>query len=245
MDRLAPSPSARRPATRQRLRPRPDAENFGGEVSFEPPSRFTSLDHLVGAGEQLVRHVEAKGLGRLEVDDQLELGRLHDWQVDWLRPFENACRVDANLPVRVDGVYSITHQPASCCIFTELINCRKAVVRRQHNQLTPAGIKEWIGRKDQRCGLLLNHPPKGSVDLVICARMKRINLQAERARGISHVVQLALGGCELWVIKEDNVFRLRHLRAATRGAWPPCQRSENLSRWHCRRADCSSSPNQP
>src|SRR6266446_1752756 len=26
------------------------------EVSFEPPSRFTSLDHLVGAGEQHRRH---------------------------------------------------------------------------------------------------------------------------------------------------------------------------------------------
>src|SRR5262245_53700364 len=41
-DRLAPKRSARRPAARQR--PRPDAEKFGGEVSFEPPFPFRSLN---------------------------------------------------------------------------------------------------------------------------------------------------------------------------------------------------------
>src|SRR5215831_19305966 len=46
--RLAPKRCAIRTAARQR--PRPDAEIVcGGEVSFGPPSRFTSFDHLVGA----------------------------------------------------------------------------------------------------------------------------------------------------------------------------------------------------
>src|SRR5262249_15386467 len=58
-DRLAPWRTARRSALRQRLRP--DGEIVGGEVSFEPfLSRFTSLDHLVGEGQQRRWDVEAK-----------------------------------------------------------------------------------------------------------------------------------------------------------------------------------------
>jgi len=39
-----------------------------------------SFDYLVGGGDEFVRNVEAEHLGGLEVDHQLELGRLHHRQ---------------------------------------------------------------------------------------------------------------------------------------------------------------------
>ena len=49
-----------------------------GKFHFEPPSRFTSLDHFVGEGEQLVRDAEAKRLGGPEIDQQLKFRGLLD-----------------------------------------------------------------------------------------------------------------------------------------------------------------------
>jgi hypothetical protein len=40
-----------------------------------------SLDHLVGEGEDRLRHGQVERLGGLEIDDQLESGRLLDRQI--------------------------------------------------------------------------------------------------------------------------------------------------------------------
>ena len=37
-----------------------------------------SFDHLVGGNKQFIRHCQPEHRGGLSVDDQLELGRLHD-----------------------------------------------------------------------------------------------------------------------------------------------------------------------
>ena len=51
--------------------------------------RAASFDHLVGEREQRRRDGEAKGLGGLEIDDEIELGRLLDRDIAGLRAVQN------------------------------------------------------------------------------------------------------------------------------------------------------------
>ena len=62
-----------------------------------PPHSITSSARASSVGGT----VEAKRLGGLEVDDQFELGRLHDREVGRVGTFENAADVNAMLSVRV------------------------------------------------------------------------------------------------------------------------------------------------
>src|SRR5437762_3273429 len=54
------------------------------------------LDHLVGAGDQHGRHLEAKRLGGLEIDDELEAGGLLDRQLRRIGALDDLVDVDAH-----------------------------------------------------------------------------------------------------------------------------------------------------
>src|SRR6478736_1148338 len=65
------------------------------------------FDHLVGAGEQRWRHVEAERLGGLEVDHQLELDRGLDRKLARLRLLEDAVGIGRRAPIIIDLVTSV------------------------------------------------------------------------------------------------------------------------------------------
>ena len=75
-------------------------------------SKIKLLDHLVGDREQPWREAEPECLGRVEVNHELELGSLHDRQVNGLLTFENPTDVDADLAMRIGNARAVTHQAA-------------------------------------------------------------------------------------------------------------------------------------
>ena len=62
-------------------------------------------------------------LAVLRVDDQLELGRLHDRQVRGLGALEDAAAIDADLTTRIRQARSVAHQPAGFGILSRA-KCR-------------------------------------------------------------------------------------------------------------------------
>ena len=58
---------------------------------------YRSLNDLVRPLQQRRRDREAERLGRLEVDDELEFGRLLDRQVGGLGPLEDPIRIEFGL----------------------------------------------------------------------------------------------------------------------------------------------------
>ena len=63
-----------------------------GDALFGP-----LLDHLVRRRQQSFRYGEAERFGGLEVDDEIETGRLHDREISRLFPLKDFAGIEADL----------------------------------------------------------------------------------------------------------------------------------------------------
>src|SRR5262249_3303587 len=88
-------------AGRQRSSTRSKLQKISAGKFHEPPSRFISLDHLVGAGEERRWHSNAKRIGGFHIDDQLETSWLLDRQIGGLGAFEDFVDVHGSLVKKV------------------------------------------------------------------------------------------------------------------------------------------------
>jgi len=66
--------------------------------------RYRLFDHLIGGGEQCLRHGQAKRLCGLKVDYRFVLGRCLHWHVGWLLALEDAVDVAGRTPELVDEI---------------------------------------------------------------------------------------------------------------------------------------------
>src|SRR5262249_21495911 len=70
---------------------------YGPKADSCDAAKKSLFDHCIGDRDDPWRHLDAERLRRLKVNDQLELGRLPDWQVSRLGALEDAAGIDAVL----------------------------------------------------------------------------------------------------------------------------------------------------
>ena len=139
--------------------PQPAVSNRSNQHHYSITSSARHKEPEVGT-------VEAERLSGLQVDDELELGRLIDRQVGGLFALENPSDVKciASIPVLQCRYHSSSSPPSAINSRLEYIG-RDGVTRRQRdNLLAPAG-KERIGADKERAGALLPQGSEGGVNL--------------------------------------------------------------------------------
>src|SRR5262245_35057024 len=71
----------------------------GGDVRFVPKVEVTPLfDHLVGQHEEVVWHFDPERPRGGEIDDEMEFGRLLDWEIAGLGPAQNLVHILSGAP---------------------------------------------------------------------------------------------------------------------------------------------------
>ena len=109
----------------------------GSRRPLSPPAQMPGarlLDDLVRQDQQGRRYRNPKGLGGLEVNDELELQGLFHGQVSWLRPFENLVHVGGGAPVPLPQTDAIGHKTARLRIHAPGVYGREPTLQRQgHN----------------------------------------------------------------------------------------------------------------
>src|SRR5262245_1243377 len=87
------------------------------------PQQKTLFDHLIGGDKQGGRNGEAKRLGGLEIDSQMEFGWLNNRQVAWFFALENPAGINADLAINIGDAYAVGHQAAGCGKLAKCIAC--------------------------------------------------------------------------------------------------------------------------
>ena len=107
---------------------------------------------------------ETKGRGGREIDDEFELGRLHDREIGGFRALQDAADIDAGLAVRVGHARSIAHQPAGFGVETLASDRGESVPCRQVRDLDAPVDKERAAADEQGVRPLVRQRREGSID---------------------------------------------------------------------------------
>src|SRR6516164_5141101 len=100
----------------------------GRSIQTGQQRKSESFDHLVGGGEEDGRNIEAERPGCLEIDDQLELGRLFDRQICRLGALKYLVHQPGDLSPETVEMDAIGHQATFPDRLPKAKHCRQPVL---------------------------------------------------------------------------------------------------------------------
>ena len=112
-------------------------------------SKSTSLDHLIGTGEQRRRHRKAERPSGLEIDRQLVLGRRLHRKVGRFFALEDAVDVRRCAPVLINIIGTIGNEAAVGDIDSLEVDRRKLMSGRKRNDQIAMNDRQRTSGHDQ------------------------------------------------------------------------------------------------
>src|SRR5262245_3616916 len=167
-----------------------------------------SIDDVVGDREQLVWYVQTKRLGRLRVDNQLELGRLNDRQVGGFGTIKNATHIDTHLERRIASERRIADQTTGGHELRPFVHDRHLVAGRQRHQSVSANLEEQIRAHQQRTCPALDEGRKGQIKFTVVARVQNNDVLPYGAGSILDLFYLHFANLAARVHEEGDHARL-------------------------------------
>src|SRR5215472_2606364 len=148
------------------------------------------FDGFVSEREQPGRYFDAEDLGDLEVDHELDLGRLQDRKIGRLHTLENLSNINAGLTKGIAKIGAIAHQSTGYDVLAQWIHGRYPIAGRQRDDLVLPANQKTLSGDDQCVNLMFGHRRKTDVDLPHIASGKNNKLLTKAARSGSQVCQL-------------------------------------------------------
>src|SRR5262249_29656554 len=125
---------------------------------------------------------DAKRLGGLEVDDQLDFHRLLDRQFGRLGTFENPPGVTTDEAISIGEARAVTPQAPGCGKLAPILNRPYRMTRHHGNQSTATAHEQRVGVDQERVDMLLREALENGIDLTFTAGVKSENLPPASAR---------------------------------------------------------------
>src|ERR1700758_4244129 len=175
------------------------------EISSPCRYRTTLLDHLVGPSEQGRRNIDPELLGRFEIDDQLEPGRLHDRKFRRLFTFKDTADIDTCLPPCVRQVGTVAEETSGNGVHATVADRWNSVaVGLCDVQASTAEAEQGIGAGKKRAYLQSAHRCESLVELALAEGVDDMKGQPQGLSGCFCFVDLAFGKRPFRVHQQGN-----------------------------------------